>query len=123
MYRGRRLAHGKSRLASPPTPAYQPSVARPMNPLLASPCSGLFRRYASPLNSKFILPCSWGNGSALSLLFGLTGFAAYALGRIEVMLYLLDGEHPADRRPHRVSPSPEFTDSGRRGERPSSGSS
>ena len=41
-----------------PNAGYQPSVARPMNPLLASPCSGLSRRCASTPNSKFTLPCS-----------------------------------------------------------------
>ena len=39
-------------------PLYQPSVPRPMNPLLASPCIGLSRRCASTPNSKFTFPRS-----------------------------------------------------------------
>ena len=41
-----------------PDPAYQPSVARPMNPLLASASIGLSRRCASAPSSKFTLPWS-----------------------------------------------------------------
>ena len=46
--------------------------------------------------------------AALTLLFGLTGFAAYALGAITATLDHLDGdEASADPRLHRVTPSPE----------------
>ena len=37
----------------PDSPAYQPSVARPMNPLLAPPSIALSRRCASTPSSKF----------------------------------------------------------------------
>ena len=39
-------------------PAYQPTVARPMNPLLASPCIGISRRSASIPSSRFMPPSS-----------------------------------------------------------------
>ena len=43
---------------------------------------------------------------ALTLLFGLTGFAAYALGAITATLDHLDGDDAADPRLHRLTMPP-----------------
>ena len=51
---------------------------------------------------------SWANRASLSLLFALTGFAAYALGGIMATLNHLDPEdHAADPRLHRLTPPSE----------------
>ena len=51
---------------------------------------------------------TWANRTSLSLLFSLTGFAAYALGGIMATLNRLDGEDDAaDPRLHLLTPPSE----------------
>ena len=53
-----RQAHPQRHRVQSGAASYQPSVARPMSPLLASPCIGISRRYASTPSSKFTSPWS-----------------------------------------------------------------
>ena len=52
------------------------------------------------------LQLSRADEAALTLLFGLTGFAAYTLGAITATLDHLDGDDAADPRLHQVTPRP-----------------
>lgn len=66
------------------------------------------------VHGAIIRAVDWADGRALSLLFGLTGFAAFVLGGVMATLAYLDGdEATADQRLHRV-----FLPPGERGPMP-----